>query len=81
MLRGSSVYTDNHYSYIGLGNNFDHKVVDHAVRYVDGQVHTNHVENFWSLLKRGLHGTYIRSSRSIFSATSMRGSSRSTYAT
>jgi len=34
-------------------------VVDHAVLYVDGQVHTNYMENFWSLLKRGLHGTYI----------------------
>ena len=56
---GSSVYTDNHYSYIGLDNDFDHKVIDHAVRYVDGNVHTNHMENFWSLLKRGLHGTYI----------------------
>ena len=57
--RGASVYTDNHYSYIGLDNDFDHRVVDHAVRYVDGQVHTNHMANFWSLLKRGLHGTYI----------------------
>jgi ISXO2-like transposase domain len=34
-------------------------VVDHAERYVDGQVHTNSMENFWALLKRGLHGTYI----------------------
>ena len=33
--------------------------MDHAECYVDGQVHTNGVENFWSLLKRGLHGTYI----------------------
>jgi ISXO2-like transposase domain len=34
-------------------------VVDHAERYVDGQVHTNFMENFWALLKRGLHATYI----------------------
>ena len=34
-------------------------MIDHAVAYVDGQVHTNGLENFWSLLKRGLHGTYI----------------------
>jgi hypothetical protein len=34
-------------------------VIDHAVEYVRGNVHTNTMENFWSLLKRGLHGTYI----------------------
>jgi hypothetical protein len=34
-------------------------VVDHAVQYVDGRVHTNGLENFWSLLKRGISGTYI----------------------
>jgi hypothetical protein len=34
-------------------------VIDHAVEYVNGSVHTNTMENFWSLLKRGLHGTYI----------------------
>ena len=38
---------------------FTHKVIDHAERYVDGKVHTNGMENFWSLLKRGLKGTYI----------------------
>jgi hypothetical protein len=37
----------------------NHGVVDHAECYVDGQVHTNTMENFWALLKRGLHGTYI----------------------
>jgi len=40
-------------------NEFQHQVVDHAVQYVDGKVHTNGCENFWSLLKRGLNGTYI----------------------
>ena len=39
--------------------NFSHKTIDHAERYVDGQVHTNGLENFWSLLKRGLKGTYV----------------------
>ena len=34
-------------------------VVNHAVKYVDGRVHTNGLENFWSLLKRGLNGTYV----------------------
>jgi ISXO2-like transposase domain len=34
-------------------------VIDHAVAYVDGKVHTNGLENFWSLLKRGINGTYV----------------------
>jgi transposase-like protein len=55
---GSALYTDSLRSYIGL-NEFEHKVVDHAVAYVDGNVHTNGLENFWSLLKRGLNGTYV----------------------
>ena len=46
-------------SYVGLSSDYDHKVIDHAERYVDGKVHTNGLENFWSLLKRGLKGTYI----------------------
>jgi transposase-like protein len=56
---GASVYTDALPSYVGLEGDFDHRVVDHAKRYVDGNVHTNCIENFWALLKRGLHGTYI----------------------
>jgi transposase-like protein len=56
---GASVYTDAHSSYNGLAGEYDHRVVDHAEAYVDGQVHTNGIENFWSLLKRGLHGTYV----------------------
>lgn len=36
-----------------------HAVINHAVEYANGNVHTNTMENFWSLLKRGLHGTYI----------------------
>ncbi len=38
---------------------FAHQVIDHAVAYVDGNVHTNNCENFWSLLKRPLKGTYV----------------------
>lgn len=38
---------------------FAHKVIDHATAYVDGNVHTNGIENFWSLLKRGIRGTYV----------------------
>jgi transposase-like protein len=55
---GSAIYTDALQSYNGL-DEFQHQVVDHAVRYVDGRVHTNGMENFWSLLKRGLKGTYV----------------------
>jgi transposase-like protein len=56
---GSNLYTDALKSYEGLDGDFVHQVIDHAVTYVDGQVHTNSCENFWSLLKRGLNGTYV----------------------
>ncbi len=56
---GSAVYTDDFMSYLGLPEHFEHQFVDHAQRYVHGKVHTNGLENFWSLLKRGLKGTYI----------------------
>jgi transposase-like protein len=56
---GSTIYTDALRSYTGLDRDYAHEVVDHAEQYVDGQVHTNHMENFWALLKRGLHGKYI----------------------
>jgi len=55
---GSALYTDALKSYDGLAE-FQHQVVDHAVEYVRGNVHTNGLENFWSLVKRGLGGTYI----------------------
>jgi transposase-like protein len=56
----SAIYTDALLSYQGLNNqDFAHQTIDHAERYVDGQVHTNGLENFWSLLKRGLKGTYV----------------------
>ncbi|MBK5293326.1 MAG: IS1595 family transposase [Acidobacteriia bacterium] len=55
---GSALYTDALKSYDGL-TEFEHQVVDHAVQYVDGKIHTNGLENFWSLLKRGLKGTYV----------------------
>jgi transposase-like protein len=56
---GSALYSDALKSYEGLAGEFAHKVVDHAVQYVDGRVHTNGLENFWSLLKRGINGTYV----------------------
>jgi transposase-like protein len=55
---GSALYTDALKSYEGLGE-FEHQVIDHAVQYVDGRIHTNGLENFWSLLKRGINGTYV----------------------
>jgi hypothetical protein len=55
---GSAIYTDALESYSGL-DEFQHGVVDHAVQYVDGKVRTNGLENFWALLKRGLHGTCV----------------------
>jgi transposase-like protein len=55
---GSALYTDALQSYTGL-TEFQHGVVDHAVKYVDGKIHTNGCENFWSLTKRMLNGTYV----------------------
>jgi transposase-like protein len=56
---GANVYTDALPSYDGLSVDFVHGVIDHAEAYVDGQVHTNSCENFWSLLKRAIKGTYV----------------------
>jgi transposase-like protein len=56
---GANVYTDQLQSYRDLGAEYVHSVIDHAERYVDGQIHTNGCENFWSLLKRALKGTYV----------------------
>jgi transposase-like protein len=58
--RGAAVYTDQGPAYRGLdGFGFSHATVNHLERYVDGRVHTNGLENFWALLKRGLAGTYV----------------------
>jgi len=59
VLPESKLYTDKLLSYKGLDKDFEHEVIDHAEGYVRGQVHTNGLENFWSLLKRGLGGTYV----------------------
>jgi hypothetical protein len=56
---GSHVYTDALKSYLGLGESYIHQVIDHAECYVKGRVHTNGMENFWSLLKRSIGGTYV----------------------
>lgn len=56
--KGSSLFTDEHLVYTGLDRYFVHQAVNHAEQYVRGQVHTNGMENFWCLFKRGLKGTY-----------------------
>jgi transposase-like protein len=56
---GSEVNSDALKSYIGLDAYYIHSVIDHAESYVNGSVHTNGLENFWSLLKRSIHGTYV----------------------
>ena len=60
---GSEVFTDALRSYTGPkgleGSEYIHKVIDHAEKYAEGKVHTNGLENFWSLLQRAIKGTYI----------------------
>jgi len=56
---GATIHTDSHLSYQGLAAEYIHNVIDHAEKYVDGQIHTNGCENFWSLLKRAIKGTYV----------------------
>lgn len=57
--RGSNMFTDELVSYWGLDEKYVHEIINHAEQYVRGNVHTNGMENFWSLLKRGLNGTYV----------------------
>ena len=56
---GAQIYSDALRSYRTLSRDYAHAMVDHAERYAIGRVHTNGIENFWSLLKRGLKGTYV----------------------
>ena len=56
---GSNLFTDEWKGYSGLDAEYIHEVINHAEEYVRGNVHTNSIENFWSLLKRGLKGTYV----------------------
>ena len=61
VVDGAKVYTDEATAYRGLPN---HETVNHSVgKYVDGMAHTNGIESFWSMLKRGYHGTYHKMSR------------------
>jgi transposase-like protein len=56
---GSELMTDAYVAYTGLEAEYIHQFVNHTNEYVRGRVHTNGIENFWSLLKRSLKGTYI----------------------
>jgi hypothetical protein len=59
VVTGSQLYTDEHRGYLEVGKQYAHKVINHAECYVKGEVHTNCIENYWSLLKRGIKGTYV----------------------
>ena len=56
---GSELYTDALKAYEGLDLEYIHQVIDHAEKYAEGKIHTNGLENLWSLLKRCFHGTYV----------------------
>jgi len=55
----SQLFTDELSSYAGLDKEYTHRVINHMEAYVKGNVHTNGIENFWSLLKRTIRGTYV----------------------
>lgn len=59
VVPGSRLITDEAAGYTKVGREYAHKVINHAETYVKGNVHTNSIENYWSLLKRGIKGTYI----------------------
>lgn len=59
VVPGAEVFTDEWRSYKGLEADYIHRVIDHAESYAEGKIHTNGLENFWSLLKRGIKGTYV----------------------
>ena len=59
VVPGSNLYSDEANAYAKVGKEYAHQVINHAEKYVNGNVHTNCIENYWSLLKRGLKGTYV----------------------
>jgi hypothetical protein len=59
VLKGAELHTDALRSYIGMDRDYFHRVIDHAICYAKGHVHTNGLENFWCLLKRTIKGTYV----------------------
>ena len=59
VVPGSNLYSDEAHAYAKVGKQYAHQVINHAETYVKGNVHTNSIENYWSLLKRGIKGTYV----------------------
>ncbi len=57
--KGAEIFADEHLESWKMPGEYYHNVVNHLECYVDGNVHTNGMENFWSLLKRGINGTYV----------------------
>jgi len=57
--KGSEVFSDEHAIHRRMDDEYVHGIVNHLHKYVDGNVHTNGLENFWSLLKRSINGTYV----------------------
>lgn len=56
---GSTVYTDDHRGYLGLDQHYTHESVNHSAKqYVRNEIHTNTIESFWALFKRGYHGVF-----------------------
>ncbi len=59
VVQGSRIITDEFTGYSKVGKNYNHNTINHKEKiYVIGDVHTNTIENFWSVLKRGIYGTY-----------------------
>ena len=56
---GSDVMTDEWVGYEGLDADYVHNVINHSVKYAEGAIHTNSAENFWTLFKRCINGTYV----------------------
>jgi transposase-like protein len=56
---GTTIHSDEHGHQWRMDGDYQHEIVNHLTQYVDGNIHCNGVENFWSLLKRGLNGTYV----------------------
>lgn len=57
--QGANLFTDEWRSYQGLEDAYVHEVINHSIEYVRDNVHTNGIENFWTLLKRSIKGTYV----------------------
>jgi tRNA(His) 5'-end guanylyltransferase len=78
---GAAIFSDELKSYDGFEGDYQHAIINHAVEYVNGNVHTNTMENFWSLLKRGLTARTSALSLSTCSAISMNRLSATTLGT